>query len=108
MHVFANNIDHQKQTCPTLPTQRIYWATNESDYMGWKVRGSNSGRRGDNFRTRPDIPRGSPSLLTRKYVIISGGAEARARRQPPTPIRANVKERAELCIIPHLYLHGRL
>jgi hypothetical protein len=40
---------------------------------GWTVRGSNPGGRGKIFRTRPDRPRGPPSLLYNGYRVFPGG-----------------------------------
>jgi hypothetical protein len=45
--------------------------------------GSNPGR-GERFRTRPDRPRGPPSLLYNGYQVFRGGKAAGAWCWPPT------------------------
>ena len=60
----------------------------------WKVRGSNSGW-SEFFCTRPDQPWGPPSLLY-GYRVFPEGKATGARRWPPTPSSADVKERVEL------------
>jgi len=62
---------------------------------GWTVRGSNPGG-GEIFRTNPDRPWGLPGLLYNGYRLFPGGKAAAAWRWPPTPSRAEVKERVEL------------
>ena len=49
---------------------------------------------GEIFHTRPDRPCSSPSLLyNRQWVFSRGGEAAGARRCPPTPSSAEVKEK---------------
>jgi hypothetical protein len=62
---------------------------------GLTVRGSNPGG-GDIFRTCPDRPWGSPSLLYSEYRVFPGGKATGAWRWPPTPSSTKVKERVEL------------
>jgi hypothetical protein len=59
-----------------------------------------AGRSGDRipvgseiFRTRPDRPWGSPSVLYNGYRVFPGGKATRAWRCSPTPSSAEVKER---------------
>jgi hypothetical protein len=52
---------------------------------GLDVRGSTPGR-DEIFRSRPDRPWGSPSLLYNGYRVIPGGKAAWTWRWPPTPI----------------------
>jgi hypothetical protein len=84
----------------TTPQQRaitvirlIPWYSNS--LRGWTVRGSNP-RGGENFRTRPDRPRGTPSILCNWYRVIPWGKGVKAWRWPPTPSNAEVKERVDL------------
>jgi len=66
--------------------------------MGWTVRISNPG--GEQiFRTCPDRPWGPLSLLYNGYRVFPRGKAGGVWRWPPTPSRAEVKERVEL----HLY-----
>ena len=51
---------------------------------------------GQIFRTRPDRPWGSPSLLHHGYQVFPRGKAAGAWRWPPTPTTTKVKERVEL------------
>ena len=53
---------------------------------------------GEIFRTRPDRSWGPPSFLYNVYRVFPGGKVAGARRWPPTPSNAKVKERVELYI----------
>ena len=53
---------------------------------GWIVRGSNPSGGSEIFRTRPDWPWGTPSLLYNRYRVFPGGKAAGAWRQPPTHI----------------------
>ena len=64
---------------------------------GWKVRGSNPGRGGEIFRTRPDWPRGPPSLLYNGYRVPSPGVKRPGRGVNHLHTSsAEVKERVEL------------
>jgi len=70
----------------------------------WTVRGSNAGGGGGEiFRTCPDRPWGPPSLLCSGCRVLTGGKAAGAWRWPPTPSSAEVKERAELYVLPFLW-----
>ena len=51
---------------------------------------------GEIFRTRPDRPRGPPSLLYKGYRVFPGGKATGPWRWPPIPSSAEVKERVEL------------
>ena len=51
---------------------------------------------GEIFRSRPDRPWGTPSLLYNGYRVIPGDKVAGAWRWPPTSSSARVKERVEL------------
>jgi hypothetical protein len=62
---------------------------------GWTVWGSNPGG-GEIFLIRLDRPWGPPSLLYNGYWVFTGGKTAGAWRWPPTPSRAEVKERVVL------------
>ena len=64
--------------------------------MGWTVRGSNNGGRGEILSTRPDRPWVPPSLLCNGYPVFPGGKAAGAWRWPPTPFGAEVKERVKI------------
>ena len=66
---------------------------------GWTVRGSNSVG-GDTFRTRPDRPWGSPSLLYNGYQFFPGGKATETWRWPPTRYSAEVRERVKLYLFP--------
>ena len=56
---------------------------------------------GEIFRTRPDRPWSSPSLLYNGYRVFPGGKAAGAWRWPPTRSNAEVKERVELYLYSH-------
>jgi len=63
---------------------------------GWTVRGSNPGG-GEIFRTCPDRPWGSRSLLYNGYQVFPGSKEWLGRDAGPSPpSSAVVKERVEL------------
>ena len=51
---------------------------------------------GEIFRTRPERPWGSTSLLYNVYRVFPGGKAAETWRWPPTPSSVEVKERVEL------------
>jgi hypothetical protein len=51
---------------------------------GWTVRGSNPGEY-EIFRTCPDRPWGTPSLLYNGYRVFSGGKERPGRDADPSP-----------------------
>jgi hypothetical protein len=74
---------------------------------GRTVRGSSPGA-GEIFRTRPDWPCGPPSLLSNGYRVIPCSKAAAAWRWPPTPSRAEVKEKVDLYLYPPVCLHGLL
>ena len=71
----------------------ISWAGTAS---GWTIRGSNPGR-GEIFRTRPNRPWGSHTLLYNLYRISFPGGKAAGRgvNLPPSS-SAEVKERVQL------------
>jgi hypothetical protein len=58
---------------------------------GWTVRGSNTGR-GEIFRTRPDWPWGSPSLLYSGYRVFPGVKRSGRGADQPPPSSAEVKK----------------
>ena len=51
---------------------------------------------GEILRTCPYRPWGPPSLLYNGYRVFTGCKSVGARRSPPTPSSAEVKERIEL------------
>jgi hypothetical protein len=51
---------------------------------GWTVRGSNHGG-GEIFRTCPDRPWGTPSLLCNGYQVFPGGRKRPGRDADPSP-----------------------
>ena len=55
-------------------------------------------RMGRDFPTRPDRSWDPTSLLYNGYKVIPGGKGAGAWRSPPTPSRAEVKEKVELLL----------
>jgi hypothetical protein len=75
---------------------------------GWTVRGSNSSG-GEICHSRPDRSWGPPSLLNSGYRVSFPGVK-RLRRGINHPPLSNpeVKERAELYLLPLLGLHGLL
>jgi hypothetical protein len=56
-----------------------------------EVPGIESGWGDEIFRTRPDRPWGSPSLLYNGHRVFPGGKAAGAWRWPPNPFSADVK-----------------
>ena len=52
---------------------------------GWTVRRSNPGGGGEIFRTCPDRPWGSPSLLYSGYRVFPRGKERPGRDADPSP-----------------------
>ena len=62
---------------------------------GWTVEGSNPGE-GEIFRTHPDGPWATPSLLYYGYRVFTEGNAVGAWRLPPNPSSAEVKERIQL------------
>jgi hypothetical protein len=69
--------------------QSVWWLA-----TGLTVRGSNPVRV-EIFRTRPDRPWDTPSLLHNGNQVFPGGKAAGAWRWPPTPYSAEVKEKVE-------------
>ena len=57
----------------------IVWVRDRAVATGWAVRGSNPGG-GEIFRTPPDPPWGSPSLLRNGNRVFPGGKVAGAWR----------------------------
>ena len=73
---------------------------------GWTVRGSNPVQ-GEIFRTRPDRPWGSPSLLYNGYRATSPGVNRPERGiNHPPPSSAEAEETVELYLYLPLGLHG--
>jgi hypothetical protein len=60
------------------------------------------------FRTCPDRPGGQPHTVYNGYRVFSGGKAAGSWSWPPTPLRAEVKERVELYLYSPLGLCGLL
>jgi hypothetical protein len=57
---------------------------------GWTIRGSNPGG-GEIFRTCPDRPWGTPSLLYNGYRVFPGGRKRPGRdADPPPPSSAEI------------------
>ena len=82
--------------------KRNIWAGIAETYqriaMSWTVRGSNAGG-GETFRTRPDRPRGPPSLLYSTPQVSIPGVKWTGRGvNHRSPTTAEVKERIELLL----------
>jgi hypothetical protein len=60
---------------------------------GWTVRGSNPGGN-EIFRSCPDRPWGSPSLLYNRYQVFSGSKKRPGRDADPSPSSSVVVKKA--------------